>query len=154
MRWFSALVFGVVMAAVTCCALSGCSAGPATVATSVAAAAGTWRRAQEVPGLAAFRAGARGDAEVASVSCVPGGNCAAGGFYKDSAGRQQAFVVAEAGGSWGIADQVPDLDALNAGGTSAVASVSCASAGNCAAGGDYQDSAGHLQAFVVDETRP
>jgi hypothetical protein len=30
-------------------------------------------------------------------------------------------------------------------------SVSCASAGNCAAGGNYADSAGHEQAFVIDE---
>jgi hypothetical protein len=31
----------------------------------------------------------------------------------------------------------------------AVKSVSCASAGSCAAGGDYVDSSGHLQAFVA-----
>jgi hypothetical protein len=31
-------------------------------------------------------------------------------------------------------------------------SVSCASAGNCSAGGNYSDASGHLQAFVVNET--
>jgi hypothetical protein len=31
-------------------------------------------------------------------------------------------------------------------------SVSCASAGNCSAGGDYTDGAGRQQAFVVAET--
>ena len=31
-------------------------------------------------------------------------------------------------------------------------SLSCASAGNSAAGGSYEDSSGHTQAFVVDET--
>jgi hypothetical protein len=154
MRRSSAPVFGVVMAAVTCCALSGCSAGPATGATSVAAAAGTWRTAQEVPGLAALRAGARADAKVTSVSCASAGNCAAVGDYQDPAGHGGVFVVEEAGGSWGTAQQMPGLAALNKGATVAAASVSCASAGNCAAGGDYQDSAGHLQAFVVDETRP
>jgi len=30
--------------------------------------------------------------------------------------------------------------------------VSCASAGNCSAGGSYTDSSGHQQAFVVRET--
>jgi len=46
-------------------------------------------------------------------------------------------VVSERNGVWGRAIEVPGLAALNAGGTAGVVSVSCASAGNCAAAGDY-----------------
>jgi hypothetical protein len=42
--------------------------------------------------------------------------------------------------------------ALNRGGNAGVSSVSCASAGNCSAGGFYKDSSGHQQAFVVSQT--
>jgi len=54
---------------------------------------GVWRTAKEVPGTAALNAG--GYAGVLSVSCAPAGNCSAGGFYTDSAGNQQAFVVGQ-----------------------------------------------------------
>ena len=40
---------------------------------------------------------------------------------------------------------------MNKGGGAFVGSVSCASAGNCAAGGLYRDGRGHYQAFVVSE---
>jgi hypothetical protein len=42
--------------------------------------------------------------------------------------------------------------ALNTGGGASVQSVSCASAGNCTAGGFYGDSTGALQAFVVSKS--
>jgi hypothetical protein len=47
---------------------------------------------------------------------------------------------------------VPALTALNAARWASISSVSCASAGNCVAGGSYTDPSGHSQAFVVDET--
>jgi hypothetical protein len=43
--------------------------------------------------------------------------------------------VAASGGGWRKAVTVPGLEALNKGETAEVASVSCWSAGNCAAGG-------------------
>src|SRR5262249_39456384 len=42
--------------------------------------------------------------------------------------------------------------ALNTDGFAAITAVSCTSAGNCSAGGDYATSRRHDQAFVVDET--
>jgi hypothetical protein len=60
-------------------------------------------------------------------------------------------VVSETNRTWGKAIEVPGSGTLNAGGNASVASVSCASAGNCAAGGTYRDSSGHLQAFVVSQ---
>ena len=62
--------------------------------------------------------------------------------------------VAAASGSngWGTAQEVPGTEALNQGGNAQIASVSCAAAGNCSAGGDYTDSSGHGQVFVDSQT--
>src|SRR5216683_1348730 len=112
---------------------------------------GRWGRAVEVPGLGFLNRG--GNAEVSSVSCAGSGSCAAVGFYTDGGGHQQGFVVSEQNGVWGRAVEVPGLGLLNKGGNARVSSVSCASPGNCAAGGDYtSDASGRLQAFVVSET--
>ena len=103
---------------------------------------GTWGKAKEVPGTAALNTG--GGAAVESVSCASAGNCAAGGFYTDSSGHDQAFVVNEVSGIWRPAEEVP--------GTATITnSVSCASPGNCSAGGVYIDSSRNGQAFVVNE---
>ncbi|HEV2240004.1 MAG TPA: hypothetical protein VGR98_03095, partial [Streptosporangiaceae bacterium] len=110
---------------------------------------GTWRPAIEVPGSGALNAG--GNAQVASVSCASAGNCAAGGFYTDGSGHLQGFVVSQTNGTWRTAIEVPGLGTLNKGGVAVVNSVSCRSAGNCAAGGPYKDGSGHLQAFVVSQ---
>ena len=92
-----------------------------------------------------------GNAAVISVSCAAAGNCAAGGYYLDSAGHGQVFVAGEVNGTWHAAIEVPGTAALNSGGQAVVSSVSCASAGNCAAGGVYTDSSRHGQAFVVNK---
>jgi hypothetical protein len=47
--------------------------------------------------------------------------------------------------------EVPGSGTLNADGHAQVQSLSCASAGNCSAGGYYDDGSGHAQSFVVDE---
>ncbi len=60
-------------------------------------------------------------------------------------------AAVRAADSWGTAIEVPGLGALNVGGYADVWSVSCASAGNCAAGGYYRDGDGHNQGFVVSE---
>jgi hypothetical protein len=85
------------------------------------------------------------------VSCASAGNCCAGGWYTDKPGHAQAFVVNEVNGVWRTAQEVPGTAALNAGGSAQVLSVSCAPTGNCSAGGDYTDSSGHRQAFVVSQ---
>jgi len=112
-------------------------------------AGGTWHRAHPVPGLAALDAG--GSALLLSVSCRSAGTCSAGGYYTDAAGHVQAFVASQASGRWQPAQQIPGLGALNSGGEARVVSVSCATPGNCSAGGHYTDSASHQQAFTADE---
>ena len=54
-------------------------------------------------------------------------------------------------GTWGTAQEVPGTALLNRNGLAAVSSVSCAAAGDCSAGGDYNNAAGN-QAFVVTQT--
>jgi hypothetical protein len=81
------------------------------------------------------------------VSCGSAGNCVAGGEYVDRADNLEAFVVSKTNGKWRRPIDVPGLAALNVGRESAVTSVSCASAGNCAATGFYN----YYQAFVVAE---
>ena len=61
-------------------------------------------------------------------------------------------MVSETNGSWGNAIEVPGSGTLNAGGAADVTSVSCRSAGTCAAGGIYHDASGHTQAFVVNQS--
>jgi hypothetical protein len=111
---------------------------------------GVWGKAKEVPGTAALNAG--GSAGVFSVSCASAGNCSAGGQYQDASGRMQAFVAGEENGIWGTAVGVPGLAALNVGGNAEVTSVSCASAGDCGAGGRYEVDGGQTEAFVAEET--
>lgn len=95
---------------------------------------GAWSALPAVPGLASLNAG--GNAAVDSVSCPSTGNCAAAGFYTDSHAHQQAFVITEKKGVWGNAREVAGT--LNSsGGHAQVNSISCASAGNCVAAGQY-----------------
>ena len=149
--------FGVTYS-VSCASAVNCSAGGTYApnhnsnlgqAFVVSKVNGTWRKAIEVPGTAALNTGR--NAAVLSVSCASAGNCSATGEYADSSGHTQAFVVSQVGGIWGTAKEIPGTAALNTGGKAAVGSVSCASAGNCSAGGRYADSSGHTQAFVVSQ---
>ncbi len=86
------------------------------------------------------------------MSCGSAGNCSAGGYRGGNIGSPggQAFLVKETKGTWRTAREVPGTASLNKGGDAAIRSVSCASAGNCSAGGSY--SSGTSQAFVVSET--
>jgi len=143
------------VSSVSCASAGNCAAGGQYNAGSnpqafvVSEKSGVWGKAIEVPGTAALNTG--GFAHVSSVSCVSAGNCAAGGVYSDASSGGQVFVVTEKNGVWGTAIEVPGTGALNTGGNADLNSVSCASAGNCAAGGHYSDGSGNSQAFVVSE---
>ena len=141
---------------VSCPSTGNCSAGGGYVDSSsspqafvVSQVNSTWGTAVEVPGTGTLNAG--GSAQVDSVSCASPGNCGAGGSYTDASGNTQAFVASQVNGTWGNAREVPGTAALNAGGFAQVDSVSCASAGNCSAGGSYADASDNTQAFVVSE---
>lgn len=140
---------------VSCGSAGNCAAGGFTSAKAGAEAfivterTGTWGKGFVVPGSAGLNAG--GNAALRSLSCPAAGECAGGGYYVDGSGHVQAFLVRQQHGAWGHAVKVPGSAALNAGGNAEVQSVSCASAGNCVAGGDYLDAARHDQAFLVTE---
>jgi hypothetical protein len=53
--------------------------------------------------------------------------------------------AAIAAGTWGTAEEVPGIEALNHGGFAEIVSVSCASAGNCSAGGSYSGARGSVR---------
>ena len=72
------------------------------------------------------------------MSCASAGNCAVGGEYTHHH-AQQVYVAAEKNGRWAKATGVPGLPGLNGGGYAGVLTVSCTSAGNCAAGGHTTD---------------
>jgi len=97
---------------------------------------GTWQTAIKVPGMT----------DVNSMSCALAGNCSAGG----SNYSQTALVVNEVNGIWHAAIQVPGTATLDHGQNALVTSVSCPSAGNCAAGGNYWYGA-TAGSFVVNE---
>jgi hypothetical protein len=133
--------------AMSCASAGNCSAGGYSggQVLVVSQAGGTWGKAEEVPGTAALDKG--GTAEITSVSCGSAGNCSAGGSYADSSGHGQALVVSQVGGRWGRAEEAPGTAALDKGGTAEITSVSCAAAGDCSAGGSYENGGG--QAFVI-----
>ena len=84
---------------------------------------------------------------IAAVAAVGVASLASG-----SAAASTSAVAASLGSPvWGTAIEVPGTAALNRGGDAVINSVSCASAGNCSAAGDYQDSSGHRQVFVVSQ---
>ena len=143
------------VASVSCASRGACTAGgfytehgKTTQGFVVSERGGRWGTARALPGLAALTLSGQ-DAQVETVSCAPA-YCAAGGFTGG-----EGFVVTERGGRWGSAQVPPGLAALNTGDAAAVTSVSCPSAGNCAAGGFYQtdvldpDDALPVEAFVV-----
>jgi hypothetical protein len=153
---------------VSCGAAGWCAAGgfltgkSGVIEAAVASQArGVWGRARVVPGVAAVNKGRY--AEVLSVSCSSAGNCSAGGFYASrrpngvASAKLVAFGVSEAGGRWGAIDAIAGLAALTPGkyGGAAITSVSCASAGNCSAGGYYETVTGHgccgYRSFVVSQ---
>ena len=141
---------------VSCTSPGNCTAGGlyadrfgSVQAFVVSQRGGRWGKALEVPGTAALNKGSGG--EVNSVSCTAPGTCTAGGRYANSVNHFQAFVVSQRNGRWGKAFAPPGTAALNAGGNAELISVSCATAGNCAAVGFYIDVSSRTQAFVVNE---
>jgi hypothetical protein len=111
---------------------------------------GTWGQAAEVPGLSAL--GTDKYINFGSVSCASPGNCSAGGSYGVAPQGFQAFVVSQAKGKWGKAEEVPGSAALNTGGNASTGWISCPAVGDCSADGQYTDASGHTQVFVVNES--
>jgi hypothetical protein len=113
------------------------AAGSATSSASTMARAKTHWKATEagLPGDAAT--GANQNVSIYSVSCASAGSCSAVGTYLDGSGQQEGLLLTEKSGKWrrGVRATLPG----NAGSGVYLSSVSCASAGNCAAVGWYSN---------------
>ena len=151
-RRLAAIAAGAAAAALLATASPAAAQGRAPASspgTARAVSGGAWGTAIEVPGTAALNT--VGLAYTSAMSCASAGNCSAGGHYTASSSGQ-VFVVSQVNGRWGTAKEVPGTATLNTGGGADVYWLSCATAGNCSAGGYYTDSSGHQQAFVVSQT--
>jgi hypothetical protein len=86
-----------------------------------------------------------------ALACSSAGNCVAGGDYRSSTAGQQGFVVVETNGTWGTAQELPGVSALETGESSEVLAVGCApsSTVSCAVGGYYTLGASGSQEAVV-----
>ncbi len=135
------------------CVAGGLTNSPSEQAFVVREKNGTWGKAIVVPGLKALNTGEL--ASVQSISCVSAGNCAVGGTFEGDTGIQ-GYVISEKNGTWGKAIEIPNLATLNRGADVDLVQVSCASAGNCAAGGYYNLTRSNdtpTQTFVASESK-
>ncbi len=119
----------------------------------VSEAAGTWSTATTLPSLPA---NASPNPEepmlMGGVSCTSVGYCTAVGSYTDSSGDLEGFIWRETAGVWGTAAEVtPPTNAASNPGME-LESLSCPSAGNCTAVGDYRDSSGPSPGLILSET--
>src|SRR5258708_16743915 len=114
-------------------------------AASAPASGGSWTWPRELP---APRDSA-GGGSFSALSCTSRSDCTAVGIYQDRSGRQRLFAITERRGAWG---KPLGIAAPIAGKVSVSSPVlSCASAGNCAAGGAYSTRSQQGD-FVVSET--
>ena len=112
---------------------------------------GAWQSAIKIPGLA--KLATAHESLVNSLSCASAGNCAVAGSYRTTDNASHAFVADEKNFTWQRAIEVPGIRALNSDSGAEADAVSCASAGNCAVAGSYNDPVtNNLHAFVDDES--
>src|SRR5580693_535880 len=121
---------------------------------SHASQATTWGKALPIPGLSALSA-KQTQPSVTAISCPAPGSCAAGGYFATNSDpsnpNDQGFLADEVHGSWSRAFEIPGLGSLNVDHYGRIVeSVSCSSAGNCAAVGDYTTAAAE-EGFIVSE---
>ena len=87
-----------------------------------------------------------------SVSCPASGSCVAVGQFTDSNSKVRAFTMTMTNGSWGSATPASFGAGVNVPrtmGYTGFMSVSCASAGNCVAGGSYDTAFSTKEAFTM-----
>jgi hypothetical protein len=147
----------VSLGSVSCASAGACAAVGDYIGTSgnqqgllMSKSSGTWRRG--VKATVPANAGPNPGVSLSSVSCASAGNCTAVGDYLDSSGHFQGVLVSESSGTWrrGVKVTLPANADTNPG--VILASVSCASAGNCTAAGNYVDSSLHYQGLLVSKS--
>lgn len=134
--------------------LPGTASGAAVHApryAQLSAANGTWGIGSEAA-LPANAATTNQNVSINSISCASAGNCTAAGTYLGSSGYRQGLLLTETAGTWasGVEAKLPANAATNP--YVGLSSISCASAGNCTAVGDYSDNAGNGQGLLLTQT--
>jgi hypothetical protein len=98
---------------------------------------GTWGVPRLIPGFAALPGGRPSVGPDFSLSCPSAGDCTAGGSYVSNLDGVQFFVVAKKNGTWGRAQPLPGVAALNTGHLADLEGLVCFSPGTCTAAGNY-----------------
>ena len=115
---------------------------------------GTWGAPTEIANLATLN-NAQQVVTVNALSCASAGNCVVGGSFSQnktvSLYYTEPFLAIESKGAWGSAVEVPGAQDLNVNGTATVTSISCPSAGECVAAGDYGNAKKYYESFVSSE---
>jgi Bacterial Ig-like domain (group 3) len=161
MRWrraMPALIAAAACGTLTATAVTAVTAGPAAGAVRGARAApalagaatapsGHWGPARQIPltGL-----NAKGGGRIEALSCASPGNCTAGGSYVDQHNHDQVFVVSEVHGTWEKPTGIPGVTDAGGGSFAEVRSLSCPTAGNCAAAGGYDDKNDNSHPFIAE----
>jgi hypothetical protein len=147
---------GATITSVSCASAGNCTVGGFYKASKgneafvLTETNGTWGTAEAAPGTSGLNTG--DGASVNSVSCASAGNCTVGGYYTTSSpAGTEAFVLTETNGTWGTAEEAPGTSGLNTKPSGQVTSVSCASAGNCTVGGEYNTPTAE-DPFVLTQT--
>jgi hypothetical protein len=88
-----------------------------------------------------------------ALACPSVGNCTAVGQYRDSAEHEQGFLLNETAGAWGTAVEAPLPANVGPKPQVVLNRLSCPSAGNCTAVGDYTEPERKgWEGFLVSET--
>ena len=141
---------------VSCTSMGNCTAAGSFVDGSIrfpmvaTEASGTWGQATTV--AAPANAGANPGASFNGISCSSAGNCTAAGGYVDNSGNGQLMVATETSGTWAQATEVVAPADAVANPTASFNGISCSSAGNCSAVGDYINGSQNTQAMAATET--
>jgi hypothetical protein len=136
------------------CTAAGYHTGRGSGPYMVSEVRGTWGRAAPWPRAPLLYHHSIGFEPVQSLSCASSGNCAAAGVYEDRSLHWQPYVVNQVNGVWQAPAQVPGMAALGSappGQGGGVVSISCASPGNCSAGGSYLTPPWTQRPFLVSE---
>jgi len=117
-------------------------------AFTVSSSGGVWGTAAPV----VFASGVQHptpNATMWALSCVSAGNCTAGGTFQSAAGYTESYTVSSSGGVWGTAEPVVFAAGVH---NTALWNLTCASAGNCTAVGEFTNTTGGAEAFTVSSS--
>ena len=111
---------------------------------------GVWATPVEAPGSTSFNPS--GLAVVDLLACPSTTTCVASGVIVVLSPLSiEPFLITETNGVWGSLEAVPGASALSRQNIAVVESLSCGAPGDCTAVGEYTDTAGGSQAFVINE---